>query len=231
MAKYGEVSLSRKKELEQPDEVIENLSKVFTFIIKHKIQIGIGLAVFFLLIIGIATTQYFSRVSESHASYLLDQGMNKLSEMQLEKKPVEISDQLEGDFKAIIDKYPGTVAGKFAMLQLANIYYAADKYDDAIGLYQKVIASFGQQKLFQNLIQMGLGLCHEAKGENAKAIAYFEKVIADPNGLIKDQALFNAGRIYGKMGNEDKRRDVYQKIITDYNSSLYVDIAKEYVSG
>lgn len=230
MANYNAVSLSRKKELEQPDEVIENLSKVFAFIIKHKVRISIGLGVFFLLIIGISTARYFSRLSESHASYLLDQGMNKYNEMQNEKTPVEICGLIEEDFKAIISKYPGTVAGKFATLQLANIYYSADRYNDAIALYEKAIESFSHHTLFLNLIQTGLGLCHEAKGEQEKAIAYFEKVIADPDGLMKDQALFNAGRIYGKLGREDKRLEAYKKIISDYNSPLYADIAKEYLS-
>ena len=87
------------------------------------------------------------------------------------------------------------------------------------------------QPLFLNLIQMGLGLSFEAKGENDKAVAYFEKIIADPNSLMKDQALFNAGRVYGKLGKNEKRREAYEKIVSDYRDSLYVEIAGEYVSG
>lgn len=231
MARYNEVSLSRKKELEEPDEVTENLRKVFTFILKYRVRIGIGVCIFFVLILGVVAVQYFSHLSENKASSLLDQGITKYNEMHNDKKPAEICDLIESDFKIIITQYPRTVAGKFAMLQLANVYYSADKYNDAIALYEKAIESFEGRVLFENLIQMGLGLCHEAKGENQKAIAYFEKVISDPNSLMLEQALFNAGRIYGKIGEEGKRVDAYKKIVSDFNNSLYSDIAKEYISG
>ncbi|MBA4368331.1 MAG: hypothetical protein C0403_11930 [Desulfobacterium sp.] len=231
MARYNEVSLSRKKELEEPDEVTENLRKVFAFILKYRVRIGIGVCVFFLLILGAATVQYFSHLSENKASSILDKGITKYNAMHNDKTPTEICDLIESDFKIIITQYPRTVAGKFAMLQLANVYYSADKYNDAIALYEKAIESFEGSVLFENLIQMGLGLCHEAKGEHKKAIAYFEKVISDPDRLMLDQALFHAGRIYRKMGEEGKRVDAYKKIVSDFNNSLYSDIAKEYISG
>ncbi|RPJ83054.1 MAG: hypothetical protein EHJ94_00445 [Deltaproteobacteria bacterium] len=231
MARYNEVSLSRKKELEEPDEVTENLRKIFAFILKYRVRIGIGVTVFFLLIIGAVTAQYFSHLSENKASTLLDQGINKYNAMQKDKKPAEICNLIESDFKIIITRYPNTVAGKFAMLQLANVYYSADKYDDAIALYEKAKESFDGSILFENFIQIGLGLCHEAKGEHKKAIAYFEKVISNPDSLMKDQALFNAGRIYGETGEEGKRIEAYKKIVSDFNHSLYSDIAKEYISG
>lgn len=231
MARYNEVSLSRKKELEEPDEVTENLRKIFAFILKYRVRIGIGVTLFFLLIIGVVTVQYFSHLSENKASALFDQGINKYNAMQKEKKPAEICNLIESDFKTIITRYPDTVAGKFAMLQLANVYYSADKYNDAIALYEKAIESFDGSILFENFIQIGLGLCHEAKGEHKKAIAYFEKVISNPDSLMKDQALFNAARIYGVTGEEAKRVEAYKRIVSDFNHSLYSNIAKEYISG
>ena len=231
MAKFNEVSLSRKKELEQPDEVTENLRRLFTYILKYKVRIGIGVGTFFVLIIGIVLIRYFSQLSEKHASYLLDQSMEKYSQMQTEKKPAEICDLLKDDLQTIIKDYPGTVAGNFATLQLASVYYSAGRYDDAVTYYNKAMEALAGQPLFLGLIQMGLGLSLEAKGENDKAVAYFEKIIAAPNSLVKDQALFNAGRIYGKLGKNDKRREAYEKIVSDYRDSLYTEIAKEYVSG
>jgi len=231
MAKMNEISLSRKKELEQPDEFMENLRKIFAFILKYKVRIGIGLGVCFSLIIGFSAVRYFSQITENKASFLLQQGMSKYNSLQNEKKPAEICDLIEADFTSIVTQYSGTVSGRFAMMQLGNIYYAAARYDDAIALYERAIDSFGRNKLFENLIQVGLGYCHEAKGENERAIAYFEKVIADPDGLMKDEALFAVGRIYGKMGEEGKRTAAYQKILSDFSGSLYSDLAKEYVSG
>lgn len=231
MAKFNEVSLSRKKELEQPDEVTENLRKLFDFMLKYKVQIGIGIGAFFILIVGIVTIRYFSQLSERHASYLLDQSMEKYSRMQTEKKPAEICDLMQTDLQKIINEHSGTVAANFAVLQLANVYYSAGRYDDAVAYYNKAMDVLAGQPLFVNLIQMGLGLSFEAKGENDKAAAYFEKIITDPGSLMKDQALFNAGRIYGKIGKADKRREVYEKIVSDYRDSLYAEIAGEYVSG
>lgn len=231
MAKFNEVSLSRKKELEQPDEVTENLRRLFDFILKYKVRIGIGIGALFVLIVGIVVIRYFSELSEKHASYLLDQSMEKYSQMQTEKKPAEICDLIQDDLLTIINDYPGTVAGNFAMLQLANVYYSADRYDDAVAYYTRALEALAGQPLFLNLIQMGLGLSFEAKGENDKAVAYFEKIIADPNSLMIDQALFNAGRVYGKLGKNEKRREAYEKIVSDYRDSLYVEIAGEYVSG
>jgi tetratricopeptide (TPR) repeat protein len=228
---YDRVSLSRKKELEKPDEFMESLRTLFKYILSYKFQISIGMGVLLSLIIVFAAVGYFSEVAEKKASVMLNQGMVKYSSLLSDKKPIEACDIVAGDFESILSKYPRTVAGKFAMIHLANIYYSADKYDKSIALYEKADGNFTENKLFANLIHMGLGRCFEAIEDNTKAVEYFKRVINDQDSLMKDEALFSLGRIYNKMGEKGKSMDAYKKIISDHESSIYMEVAMENIAG
>ncbi|MFO7558328.1 MAG: tetratricopeptide repeat protein [Desulfobacterales bacterium] len=231
MVKYSRVSLARKKELEKPDEIIGNLQKFFAYIVKHGFQVAVGLGVLLTVIAVYAGIRYFSEAAEGKASALLDQEMTKYNALLNEKGPVKASQEAAGKLESIATEYPGTAAAGFTELNLANMYYAAGEYDKAITRYEKAATCFDQSPLFRNLIYAGLGRCHEAKGNRPKAAAYFEMVVKDTGALLADEALFNLGRIYAEMGEQNKSLDAYKKIISNHGDSIYAAIARENAAG
>jgi tetratricopeptide (TPR) repeat protein len=231
MVKYSRISLARKRELEKPDEIIGSLQKLFNYIVNHGTQVAVYLGVLLTAIIIFSAIQYFSKAAESKASTLLDQEMTAYNLLSTEKKPVKAAQEAAGKLESLIKEYPRTAAARFAEINLANIYYAAEKYDKAITLYEKAAVHFERNSLLRNLIYAGLGRCYDAKGNKSKALEYFEMILKDKEALIADEALFNLGRIYEEMGEHKKSSDAYNKIISSHGNSIYVAIAREKGAG
>jgi tetratricopeptide (TPR) repeat protein len=231
MVKYNRVPLARKKELQKPDTVIQHLRKVFEYIVRHGVKVAASFGILLTAIIVFAAIRYFSAAAESKAYTLLEQGMKNYHALSDEKGAVEASRDAAGKLESIIDEYPGTTAARFAEFNLANIYYAAEKYNKAITLYEKAAVYFEQHSLFRNLSYAGLGRCYEAKGNKLKAAEYFEMIAKDDKAILADEALAHLGRIYAELGKQHKSRDAYHKIISGHGDSIYAAIARENGAG
>ncbi len=52
-------------------------------------------------------------------------------------------------------------------------------------------------------------------------------IASDPNGIMKDEALFNLGELYAALDKPEKSKESFQKIINDHENSLYRSIVEE----
>jgi len=48
---------------------------------------------------------------------------------------------------------------------------------------------------------------------------------------MRDEALYHLGRLYDKLGENEKSREAYTKILTDHQDFIYIDLVKEQMSG
>jgi tetratricopeptide (TPR) repeat protein len=48
---------------------------------------------------------------------------------------------------------------------------------------------------------------------------------------MRDEALYHLGRLYNKLGENEKSREAYNKILTDHQDFIYIDLVKERMSG
>jgi TolA-binding protein len=67
--------------------------------------------------------------------------------------------------------------------------------------------------------------------DNQNAAAYFERAAKQTDSLVRQDALFNLGWVYQKMGEAAKSQQALQQIIDDYPSSLYFDMVQEELSA
>jgi len=81
------------------------------------------------------------------------------------------------------------------------------------------------------LVLSGLGYSYAAKQEYQEAATYFEKIASGPESIMKDEALFNLGSIYHALGNPEKSKEFYKKIVSEYPDSIYSELAKDKVAG
>ncbi len=225
------MSRSRKRDLEQPDRFTNFAQNLLQFATKHKVYLSIALGLIITLGIAIAGMLYFANKAEDKALALLAQSQNKYQAIIKNSSPDQAYLEVANDFKLIMQKYPGKIGGKLARFMFANICYQAGKYDQAIEQYNQSLSDFGDNTFFNNLILSGLGYSHEAKKEYKTAAKYFEMLVSAPDYSMKDEALFNLAQIYGATGNFDQRLNALKKIISDYNNSIYLEIAKESIPG
>jgi hypothetical protein len=48
---------------------------------------------------------------------------------------------------------------------------------------------------------------------------------------MRDEALYHMGRLYDKLGNNEKSREAFNQILTDHQDFIYIDLVKERISG
>jgi len=223
--------ITRKKLLKEPDEFITVSGRILQFIQVHKIQVIWITAVFFIGLTTFSIMAFFSAKAEKKAASVLAQSMEKYKGSLLSSGPEDAYRTVENDFQLLLDKYRGKKSAKFAGVIYANISFAAGDYDHAAQLYEEALKGFEDEPFFKHLILSNLGYCYEKKKDLKKAAAYFARIISAPDASIKDEALFNLGGVYAEMEEISKSSDAYNKIISDYADSIYLDIVKEKMSG
>jgi tetratricopeptide (TPR) repeat protein len=224
------ISRARKRDLQDPDEFITLWTKIFNFTAEHKVPVLCSLSCLVVLIIVAAVTVYFLKISENKAIFLLQQSVAKYQTLMNAGNPNSAYLEAEKDFGRIMEKYSGRKGEKLARFTYAGICYAAGEYDKAIANYDKSLVDLNDEPFLKNLILSGLGYSYQAKKDYKTSVKYFEMIEATPDNSIKDEALFNLGELYAKIGDKDKSTDAFKKILSDHPGSMYTEIVKEKVA-
>ena len=225
------ISLSRKKELEQPDEVQVFLNKVLQYVMHHKTQLisAFGFLLFAVFVVyGLSS---YAASNENKASVLFDNAKQKYATTVEASGAVDAYSSVEMDYIRLLKEYPSTSASKFAQIQFANISYDAGKFDKAIDLYQTAIKEFDADHPFRNLLLSGLAYSYAGKKDYEPAVKYFTKLVSGTSNVLKDDALFNLGLIYEKQGKKEKSTEAFKKIVEDHANSIFINIATEKLTG
>lgn len=222
---------TRKELLKEPDEFMTLTGKVIGFAVDHKTQLTYGLGIILALVIIVSGVRFFSIRAEKKAAAMLDQSLMEYNSLKAQKSPDEIYSAVAGSFQNILQKYSGKDSGKVARLIYANICYDAGQYKQAIELYRLSLKDFENHPMIHSQILSSLGYAHEQQKEYPAAVGYFEKISAAPEQILRDEALYHLGRLYDKLGQAEKSKEAYQKILSDHPDFIYIDIARERISG
>jgi len=222
---------TRKELLKKPDEFITISGRLIQFALKNKIQLTYVLGFIVAVAVVFSVVRFISARAETNASVLLAQSLAKYEALKNEKKPDEVYKAISEDFEIISRKYGGKENGKLARLVYANICYDAGKYNQAIDLYTMLLNDFATHPMIHNQILNNLGFCHEQLADYPKAVEYFEKTLNSPNSMMRDEALYHLGWLYDKLGQSEKSKQAFNKIISDHPDFIYIDLVKEQISG
>jgi tetratricopeptide (TPR) repeat protein len=230
---------TRKELLEEPDPFMIFIGRALAFAKKYQQQIIMAAMAVFIAAVAVTGMVYYQRHAEEKAAEMLGKAISNYNSLVRKdpkivnpKEPSAVEyDKAQKMFQEIIDKYGSTGSGKAALLNYADLSYRAKKYDDAIKYYEKALEHFGDQAAFKNLILNGLAYSYEAKEDTENAAKYFNMIVSDENAVMKDQALFNLGRMYEKLGKKEQQSEVYKRIVAEYPNSMYFQLAKEKIAG
>ena len=222
---------TRKELLREPDEFMTISGKLIGLAIDHKNQLTYALGIIVALALIFSGIRFFSIRSENNASALLDKSLTKYNSVKAEKKPEEVYSDVSADFQFILDKYKGKESAKIARLTYANICYDAGKYKQAIELYKTALTEFEKYPMIHYQILSNIGYAFEQEADYTTAVGYFEKISSAPEPILRDDALYHLGRLYDKLGENEKSREAFNKILTDHQDFIYIDLIKERMSG
>jgi len=223
--------VTRKQLLKGPDEFISFSSRLLESAIKYKVQISFALSIIVLLVIVVSGIRYFSNKAENRAFALLDQAIIGYNFIVKDSGPEKAYQNISQNFDFIIKKYSRRDAAKLAGLIYANICYNAGDYEKATALYNKSLQDFKNYPSINTFILSGTGYNYEEKNDYKNAVKCFEIIVSQSGAIMKDQALFNLGRLYATMGENEKSIAAFKKIISDHTDSIYIELARERVGG
>ena len=226
MAKKKRVT--RKALLKEPDEFMTFTGKMIQFAKEYQNQLLYGLGALVLIIIIFSGVRLYINWNENNASAQLEQAMSQHAESRLNNTALDDAKQ---SFQNVSDKYSRYEGGKLARIMYANICYETGDFDTAISNYDKALEDFTDDPSITLFIQSSLGYAYEAKSEYQSAADHFERVASSPNTFLKDEALFNLGRLYAKMGNAEKSKKAFDDILSDHTDSIYIEIVKETIGN
>jgi len=225
------IKKTRKELLKEPDEFITISGKLIGFMVAYKNQLTYALGIIVALALIFSGFRFFSIRSENRASALLSQGLAKYEKLRKDAQPLEAYDQVSADFQLILDKYGSKQNGKIARLTYANICYEAGKYEQAIKLYQSSLKDFEKHPAIHNQVVASLGYAYEQQADYTSAAGYFEQLSAAPDTTMRSEALYRLGWLYDKLGQSEKSKEAYNKIISDHQDFIYIDLVKERMAG
>jgi tetratricopeptide (TPR) repeat protein len=225
------VRKTRKELLKEPDEFITFSSKMIGFALKYRNHLTVALGVIIALGIIFYGVRFLSMRAEKNAAALLGESLAKYEALKAKQNDAEVFKEVSGDFQLILKKYGGKKNGKLARFMYANICYNAGQHKEAIDLYQTGLKDFEKHPMMQNQILSSLGYAHAKLEDFATAASYFEKIIRASEPHLRADAFYHLGLIYETLGQTEKSREAFTKILSDHQDFIYIDLVKERLAG
>jgi tol-pal system protein YbgF len=145
----------------------------------------------------------------------------KISQLEAAKsQPVNVYAGVQGDIPA--GEYEQRYNEGFNLFQSRN-------YQAAIDLFEALLASSSNNSLSDNA-QYWIGESHYALGQYRSAIIDFEKVFTFPKSNKNPDAQFKLGLCYVRLGESDKAREEFQRLLDVYPDSDYVTRAQQHLA-
>jgi outer membrane protein assembly factor BamD (BamD/ComL family) len=124
-------------------------------------------------------------------------------------------------YQELLSKYPRSSNAPFALYQLGNSYVELKQYDKAVSAYQDFIARYSGHQTLLPAVYLRLGYAHLLMGDAEAALKDFDRVVQYPNAWNKDQAYYEAGRVYEKLGDKIAAIEKYEGLIKESPRSAW----------
>ena len=199
-----------KKEFKSVDKISKELDAVDNIVLKHW-KNYVYLAIILVVIIALS---------------LIFIDYNKKAKL---KQSVEIQTASTVEaLQAVINKYPNNDSTDFARLDLASKLYEEEKYDDAMKIY-KEDAELYNTVFAKSIAKLNEAYLLEAEGKIEEAADKME-TIANSKELplpIRGEAYYSAGRMFYKLGDNDKAVECLENCIAEKDDKMQWPILAE----
>jgi tetratricopeptide (TPR) repeat protein len=121
-----------------------------------------------------------------------------------------------------------TTGAALKMYARADLQIFAEQQDKAIGILDSINVKYPNNQLSDDILMAKARIAIQQKNYN-DAVADLKKIVAEhPNDLWADDAVFMLGDIYeNQLNDKEQAKAYYQKIITNYSGSLYINDARK----
>ena len=107
-------------------------------------------------------------------------------------------------------------------IRMGDSYYASKSYRKSLAVYNDILES---KYLDKNYIIYQIALCHYGLNEYQKSFVFLDRVIANSNKSLLDDAIFRKAQIYFETSEFGKAIEFYSEIIDNIKFSKYLPYA------
>lgn len=202
--------------------------KVSGFLSKHRIvlisipAVLILIAVVYGLVIFMNTsivTKDFDKLDT--ILFSLEKKAEGLSEDELH----DVYNSAKESLKSFVDKKSKGPVSARAYMAIAGLEFEAEHFQEAKDAYVKSAKANPKAYTAANAYY-NAAICAEELGELSEAISLFEKVIVSKDFALIPYTLFNMGRIALDLGDEERARIYFQKLVDTYAYDSWANLAK-----
>jgi TolA-binding protein len=216
-----------KREIKE-DALITSYVKATTFYEEHKKNISIGITV--LVVAVFVVVVYMKNRADNNEKALTQLGtiFQMYDAGQYQAAIDGVPEKNIPGLKSIVENYGNSRAGDLARFYLANAYFNAGHFDEALTNFEDCSPP---GELLEVSRLAGIAACYEAKGDHRKAAEAFEKA-ATKHGKDVNAAenLNNAARNYGQAGEKEKAIELYKRIKKNYPTTTFAREADRFIT-
>lgn len=130
--------------------------------------------------------------------------------------------------EAIVNEYGGTDQGEIAKIYLAHSYYFLENYEKSLDYYKDYS---GGNPVFEASALAGQANYYEIKGNNEKAAELnYDAAQISENNPSNAQYLINAAKNYAELGNNERAREIYEKVKEEYPNTMQANEVDRYLA-
>jgi tetratricopeptide (TPR) repeat protein len=200
-----------KKELQEPDFLQRVLERVMQFAREYRKALYISSISVVGLALIIAGWFLFRMNLESKAQSLYLKTYDNYLKAQPQTRDAEA---IKG-YQELVKAYPSSKAAHIALYRLGNLFFQAQRYDDAIQFYEKFIEQSSPEGELIVLALSGLALSQEEKKNYSGALASLERAIKMKSGVLFEGILFrDMARMYEQLNDKKNALEYYRKALS-----------------
>ncbi len=232
-----------RKQIKEPDPFVRVSTAVWDWLIEHRRQVGMALAVVAVGIVGGALVSHVGSSKERRAGEALSRALDEAhrgvegvdyavpGDPALFKSAQERNETVTKALENVRTDFPGTRAALTATLHLGDFAYMAGHYDDALRYDQEYVNRSNADDPYRVLAFEGLGYAAEAKKDYPKALEWFDEMArGSTKGFGKDRAAYHRARVLEEMGKREEALGAFQGVKRDFPDSPVAKTAGERIA-
>lgn len=208
----SELKFSKKHKIKE-DHFIERVFEVGQIAKQHSRQlstVGIGILVV-LLIAFLAYKSGQSRTLRAQESF-------GAAMIAYEKGDVA---QASTNFTSTLTRYKKTPQAAMSAFMLGSIYYNQKDYGQAQTYFNRTVKDYSQYELLKGAGLRGLVNCAVQSKNYSEAAKLADRFLKECSGhYLAPEVLLTLGDCQQKLGNAQKAKDAYERIVREYPQSM-----------
>ncbi len=225
------ISRARKRDLERPDEFLSFSATLIQNLQRYRAPVTIGVVVVLAALATYSGVRFFTAKAENRGFQLLRDNLQTYGEAARDSAPDQALAQVSPQFESLLADYGRREGGKLARLVFADLNYRAGNYDAAITHFNEVLEGLPPDHFGYGSALSGLGYAYLETGHKDDAADCFEQIVAGHHPQLKNDALFQLGRLYGEQGQTEKQKEIFQRLLDEAPAYMYADLIKRQIEG